>query len=994
MTACIALLGVSLGTTSAEAQSYTKLQVLLPGETAAPGTTSGKTGAPTAQTAGVPFTIRVRACDATWHTVTSITHIVQVASTDVSASLPSPTQLVAGELQLTVTLNAGGSFTFSASDESDPTVPDAVSSYVASMVLQGFRFNDISQKHRYAGVPDNYTVAAVDPNGDVVTGFSGAVRLREITSYGEGRISPEQITLTNGTWAGQLTMYRADETSINRGNVNAYAYLAANPAKNGTSDPFIVHPGAFARVQIIVPGQTPLPGSVAGLTGSPASQAAGQNFLVDIYATDDYWNPLPSVDVVRITSSDPGASTPVSVALTNGYAQSSVHLGTVGAQTLTATDQTNGSIKPMTSAAINVISSAAHHFAISQIPSPVTAGQAVQVTIRAVDVGGNTIPGYGGNAILFANTGPASISPEAILFNNGTWTGNMVFRGAGSVVSFTCSDFSAPPHTGASNNFEVLPGPFVGLQVLLPGQTPKGGTESGYSGEPTSQNAGTSFTIVVRAVDQYWNRVPGVNDHIALSSTDGFADMPATTALANGEIAIRVTLFACGFQTITAEDIDSTDKTPHTSRPVEVLAGAYSRILLLAPGESIAPGTETGRTGTATDQSINFAFTVTVYATDGWYNPVTGVTDVIRLTSNDPLAELPGDTPLENGRADLAMRLSTGGYQQITASNVTRPAMPASTTQVRAISSGFHLEATAEPSAVQAGESFTLTVKVTNDAGSVIQEINSFVTITIMNASTREPGKGTLLTTRFQLLQGQRSITETYTFAESIILTAEDDAGNAPGVTDVIIVSPGPPAEINLSCRPSWVGGYKHATVNAVVVDAFENGVPDQPLDFALLSGGGTLTPLDTLTDDAGLSRADFLSPREPGISRVRAVSNAIIAELDIETALVNPNAPGGSITNYPNPFHPGESPTTIAYKLADDANVTLRIYTLSGVLVLRKNFARGAEGGVEGLNEFAWDGRNGEGDFVGSGGYIVLVEAEGHGETLHVMRRRVAVVR
>lgn len=994
MTAFVALLGVSLGTASAQAQSYTKLQVLLPGETAAPGTASGKTGAPVAQTAGVPFTIRVRACDATWHTVTSITHIVQVASTDVSASLPSPSQLVAGEIQLAVTLNAGGSFTFSASDESDPTVPDAVSAYVASMVLQGFRFNEISQKHRYAGVPDNYTVTAVDPNGDVVSGFSGAVRLREITSYGEGRISPAEITLVNGAWAGQLTMYRADETSINRGNVNAYAYLAANPAKNGTSDPFIVHPGPFARVQIILPGQTPLPGSVAGLTGSPASQAAGQNFVVDIYATDDYWNPVVSADAVRITSSDPGASTPVSGALTNGYRQFTLHLGTVGAQTLTVTDQTNGSIKPMTSAAINVIASAADHFAVSTIPSPLVAGQAVSVTIRAVDVGGNTIPGYQGNAILFANTGPASISPEAIIFSNGVWTGTMVFRGAGSVVSFTCSDFSMPAHTGTSNSFEVQPGPFVGLQVLLPGQTPKGGTESGYSGEPTSQNAGTSFSVVVRAVDQYWNRVSGINDHIALSSTDEFADMPATVALASGEIAVSATLYACGFQTITAADVDSTGKASHTSRPVEVLAGAYSKILLLAPGESIAPGTETGRTGTATDQSINFAFTVTVYATDGWFNPVTGVTDVVRITSNDPLAELPADTPLENGRADLAMRLSTGGYQQITASNLTQPSIPASTTQVRAISSGFHLEAVAVPSAVQAGESFTLTVKVTNDAGSVIQEINSFVTITVMNASTREPGKGTLLTTRFQLLQGQRSITETYTYAESIILTAEDDAGNAPGVTDAIVVSPGAPAEIDLSCRPRWVGGYKHATVSAVVVDAFDNGVPAQPLDFALLSGGGALTALDTLTDDTGLSRADFLSPREPGMTRVRAVSNAIVAELDIETALVNPDAPGGSITNYPNPFHPGEAPTTIAYKLADDANVTLRIYTLSGVLVLRKEFAHGAEGGTEGLNEFAWDGRNGEGAYVGSGGYIVHVEAEGHGETLHSMRRRVAVVR
>ncbi len=44
----------------AHAAGYTRLQVLLPGESPAPGTSSGKTGTPRAQTAGVPFTVTVR----------------------------------------------------------------------------------------------------------------------------------------------------------------------------------------------------------------------------------------------------------------------------------------------------------------------------------------------------------------------------------------------------------------------------------------------------------------------------------------------------------------------------------------------------------------------------------------------------------------------------------------------------------------------------------------------------------------------------------------------------------------------------------------------------------------------------------------------------------------------------------------------------------------------------------------------------------------------
>lgn len=57
-------------------------------------------------------------------------------------------------------------------------------------------------------------------------------------------------------------------------------------------------------------------------------------------------------------------------------------------------------------------------------------------------------------------------------------------------------------------------------------------------------------------------------------------------------------------------------------------------------------------------------------------------------------------------------------------------------------------------------------------------------------------------------------------------------------------------------------------------------------------------------------------------------------------------------------------------------------------------SFDRGGAGGRTGLNEWQWDGRNGAGDVVASGGYIVLVEAQGLGQTLHVMRRKIAVVR
>src|SRR5205823_2497852 len=119
-------------------------------------------------------------------------------------------------------------------------------------------------------------------------------------------------------------------------------------AKNGTSDPFTVHPGNFARLQVVPPGETPLPGSVSGVTGAPATQGAGRAFTTAVYGTDGWWNPVPVSDQVRLTSTDPNASTPLTATLSNGYVAFSVSLGTVGTQRLMANDVTNGAIQSAT----------------------------------------------------------------------------------------------------------------------------------------------------------------------------------------------------------------------------------------------------------------------------------------------------------------------------------------------------------------------------------------------------------------------------------------------------------------------------------------------------------------------------------------------------------------------------------------------------------------------------------------------------------------------
>jgi hypothetical protein len=107
-------------TAGAVAGTFTKLQVLVPGETAAPGTASGKTGTPSTEGAGAPFTITVNAVDASWNIVSS-THTVAITSSDPAATLPANAALVAGTKTFSVTLRTVGSRTVTATDVTDAT---------------------------------------------------------------------------------------------------------------------------------------------------------------------------------------------------------------------------------------------------------------------------------------------------------------------------------------------------------------------------------------------------------------------------------------------------------------------------------------------------------------------------------------------------------------------------------------------------------------------------------------------------------------------------------------------------------------------------------------------------------------------------------------------------------------------------------------------------------------------------------------------------------
>src|SRR5262249_21913008 len=111
--------------------AFTQLQLLVPGETAAPGTANGKTGTPSAQIMGIGFGVTVNAVDAYWNLVGTVADTVNLTSTDTSASLPVATALAAGTQNLMVYFNGTGNFTLTATDVSNGSKSPSTSPAIA-----------------------------------------------------------------------------------------------------------------------------------------------------------------------------------------------------------------------------------------------------------------------------------------------------------------------------------------------------------------------------------------------------------------------------------------------------------------------------------------------------------------------------------------------------------------------------------------------------------------------------------------------------------------------------------------------------------------------------------------------------------------------------------------------------------------------------------------------------------------------------------------------
>jgi len=395
---------------------YDRLVVTAPNERLDPGTftANGKANSPPiSQVAGTPFTVTVAATDACWNPVDSgFPTTIYFNSGDTNTLVRFAGLSQGSAVSMGARIKDFSATLITLASPQWVTVTDGIKNAQVNIPvthgsLDHFAFSTISDSTA-GNTIHNVTITAQDQYNNRVQSFNSTATLSSTT--GANTFTPPTALFTNGQSIVNVTIYKAD---------NNVTLTCSYGGKSGVSNSLNINPGPYAKLILLLPGQTHKPGNIVtqGKSGTPFAYRVGNPAIQSIvYAIDQYWNRVHPPDPeprVQITTDHYLSVEPANPwTLSNGEATFWTTLKTAATgQILLATDIGTGindssriDVNPGDFVKLQII-------APGEIPDPGSdlgttgsiqsqvAGVSFNLTVRAVDRYWNLVPTINGESI-------------------------------------------------------------------------------------------------------------------------------------------------------------------------------------------------------------------------------------------------------------------------------------------------------------------------------------------------------------------------------------------------------------------------------------------------------------------------------------------------------------------------------------------------------------------------------------------------------------------
>jgi len=510
-------------------------------------------------------------------------------------------------------------------------------------------------------------------------GYALKGNVNVLLGHGDGTFTDAQIAPANGAYPYFLTA----------GNFNSDAL----------PDLEVTDPHANTVSVLLNAADWPTSGQASrfAVSGFPSSTTAGVAGSFTVTAKNTNGTTATGyTGTVHFTSSDGQAVLPANYTFTaadHGTHTFSATLLTAGTQSVTATDvATAGPAGSETGITVNP--AAASQLVFGQQPGTTTSGQAISpaVTVSVEDQYGNVVT--------------SNNSTVTLTLSSGTFEGRSATARAtasGGVATFSTLKID----TAGSYTLRVTDGSLTAASSGSFSVTPSTLAVAGFPSPVTAGVAG-SFTVTVKNADG--TTATGYTGTVHFTSSDPHAVLPADytfTATDRGVHTFSATLKTAGTQSITVTDT-TTGGLTGSETGITVNPAAASTLNVTGFPSPITAGVAGGFTVTARDPFGNIA------------NSYTGT---VHFSSSDARSALPGNytfTAADAGVHSFSATLKTAATQSITATDTTTSTITgtdAGITVNPAVASQFIISA---PSSVTAGTQFSLTVKVEDAYGNVV----------------------------------------------------------------------------------------------------------------------------------------------------------------------------------------------------------------------------------------------------------------------------------
>jgi autotransporter-associated beta strand protein len=649
-----------------------KSNVNLKGSGSAAVTTSAKvlsiTGLSQTVTAGTAQNVTVTLTDNFGNVVTNYLGTVDFTSSDSRADLSADYTFTAadqGTHPFSVTFKTAGAQSLSIADAVDhslkATANVAVTASAQMLVLGGLG------QSANAGVPQNVTVTLTDTYGNVISNYLGTVHFSSSDTKAGLPADYTFAAADQGKHTFQATFKTAGLQSI-----------TVTDAANGTLK-------ASASTTVTTSAQA------IAITGLGQSATAGTPQSVTVTVTDNYGNVISNyAGTLHFTSSDAKAVLPADYsfkAADLGTHTFQIALKTAGAQTITATDTANSSLKATAS---STITSSAQVLVLTERSQTATAGTSQNVTVTLMDNFGNVITNYAGTIHFTSSDNKAALPADYIFTtaDKGTHNFTVTLKTAGT-QSFSATDKSNSALTASASILVT-----TSAQVLVlasPGQ---------------DAIAGTAQNITITLTDDFGNVATNYLGVIHFTSSDSKAVLAADytfTAADKGTHTFQVTFKTAGTQSITAAD--NAKGALKATGNVTVTTAAQSAVL-----SGLAPSANTGAS-----QSV------TVTITDNLGNIVTNYAGTLHFTSSDSKAVLPADytfTAADQGKHTFQFAFKTPGSQSLNVADAANASLTAADT-VSVVAAAQLVVLGGIGQSVTAGTQQSVTVTLTDTFGNI-----------------------------------------------------------------------------------------------------------------------------------------------------------------------------------------------------------------------------------------------------------------------------------